>query len=207
MSNLLPSRWSRRPTHPNSERLRAIRTALRMTQGEMADALGVHISTIRNWEYGTLSSPPSREMMDVAEALMREPSEQVKRLLKLNGRELVGEWCRTLSLTHDDYAGLALHLGVARTTPFRWMSESSQPPVSVLCTIDDRVAEVRAKIDAAPPACRELHKLRVTYGRPLGRFASVFGLEGAQVAAMERGESEPAAEDLARIRQHLHRPA
>jgi len=205
MTIRIPPRWNRRPLHPGAERLRAIRTSLRLTQRQMAEALGVPVSTIRNWEYGMLASAPNKNTLDAAEKMLSEVTPVNDRLLHVSGHQLVADWCKRLFLLPNDYAGISIHLGVARTTPFRWINEKSRPILTVLQDLDSRVDEVRLKLDTAPRPSRQMRDWRIACGRPSGRFASAVGLKSLRLLAIERGDEDPSREVLRRAADHVSR--
>ncbi|TPM53246.1 helix-turn-helix transcriptional regulator [Mesorhizobium sp. B2-2-4] len=48
--------------------VRSIRTKLRLTQAQLADAVGVDQSTVSNWENGMLPRGPARKLLHALEA-------------------------------------------------------------------------------------------------------------------------------------------
>lgn len=115
-------------------RIREIRTTLRYTHGEMAEALGVEQYTIRNLEYG-FSSEHRPELVEKAEAMLEKHQRDLGILTK-NPPELVHSWCTRLGLSPDDYSGLALVIGTNRSTTFRWLRDEGAPTPSRIRTVE-----------------------------------------------------------------------
>lgn len=196
------------PTTKEARRLREIRMALGYTQAEMAEIVGLSFQTLRNFEHGYLQSPPPDEVMALAERMLAE-SQGVAASKQQAGtprRVDVRDWCKRLGLPPGDYVGLAAHLGLPRSTPYRWLRRGVPPRTPRIHLA--KVEAVKAKIDNAPAACRKLGAARMKAGLGIADFAgrlSGWGETAASIAAIERGEQMPAPELLVeaeRIARH-----
>lgn len=117
-----------RPAREVSERgleLREIRTKLRYTHGQMADALAVEPHVVRNLEYGMKVEIPD-ELLERARALLAKHEGDFG-VLTMSAPDLVRSWCGRLGLEEEDYSGLARYIGTDRSTTFRWLRNEGAP--------------------------------------------------------------------------------
>ena len=105
---------------------------LHLMQQEVADWLGVHVESLKNWERGA-GSPTIRQIPKIIKFLGYDPESAPKTILEpsLNARRLLG-------LTQKE---LANTLEVHPVTVYRWEQGLSVPPAKTVHRLLELVKE------------------------------------------------------------------
>lgn len=128
--------------------LRDIRLALGLSQPRMAGILHASPHSLRNYEYGTSTTPEKTHVPDKLAARVRRLQrdaiaaghyDQPPFKTQLRG------WLRMLGLPPNDYAGFAKYLNLCRSTVWRWMFTKAQPPSERIAAINLHVEEIAAR--------------------------------------------------------------
>lgn len=177
-----------RASRPAVRELVAVRKRLGLTQTQMARALGLtSINAIRSLEYGVVLGEPGKLLAGAREL---EGRMSASFNAALSGAALVCDWARRLGVSVDDPSGLAQHIGVHRTTIYRWRNDITQPPphlVRLVNAIVEAIEESRQPATAAPaPAPIE-----------------VVATDASSATERERRASRPAVQELMAIRRRL----
>lgn len=108
---------------PEQEELRRIRLQCGFGQFEMAQAIGVKLSTLQAYEYGKRRSI-NENVMERARALLEDTDFTYMQAL-FHGRTMVSiasEWAKRLGVPKGNISGLARMIGVNKSTVSRWFN-------------------------------------------------------------------------------------
>lgn len=129
-----------RACRPEVQELIHIRKQLQMTQRQFSELLNVAPGHINTLEQGTIVGEP-RHLLEIARRRVTESGMRTA----VTTQEIVAKmktWCAALQLTADDMAGLAMFLGVNRSTVHRWKKGDYVPKREQVERIEAQIAEV-----------------------------------------------------------------
>jgi Uncharacterized protein conserved in bacteria len=118
-----------RANRPAVQRLRAIRRKLGLTQEQMAIALGLTPNAIRSLEYGLVDGRPDL-LLKKAQGLLRAHGANFDGTASI--QDCMQRWCRMLKVPEHDMLALGQHIGVHRSTLFRWRTGRTHPPPHII---------------------------------------------------------------------------
>lgn len=132
-----------RAQRPAVQELISLRRELGMTQRQFSDLLNVAPGHINTLEQGTIYGEPEA-LLAVAKAAISVSDRRVG-ITTAEIAELMQRWCRKLGLDHDDMAGLAMFIGVNRSTVHRWKKGDYVPKREQVEKIERHIAQMEAQ--------------------------------------------------------------
>lgn len=129
-----------RARRPEVQELIHIRKQLQMTQRQFSELLNVAPGHINTLEQGTIVGEPGH-LLEIARRRVIESGMRTA----VTTQEIVAKmktWCAALHLAADDMAGLAMFLGVNRSTVHRWKKGDYVPKREQVERIEAQIAEV-----------------------------------------------------------------
>lgn len=132
-----------RAQRPAVQKLISLRRNLGMTQRQFSELLNVAPGHINTLEQGTIYGEPEA-LLAVAEAAIRLSDRRVGITTAEIG-ELMQSWCRKLGLDDDDMAGLAMFIGVNRSTVHRWKKGDYVPKREQVEKIERHIEQLEAR--------------------------------------------------------------
>jgi transcriptional regulator with XRE-family HTH domain len=171
------------PKAPKSleEHLKRRRLDLGLRQRDLAELLGVHTATVRNWETGR-STADLRSIPAAVQFLGADPRPAGSFPLRLRlARERMGLTQRAL----------AARLGVDPKTVWSWELGKHEPPATFVPRIEAIIGPAPA--DPAAPIGERLRAYRRALGLTQRELAARLGAVQTSVSDWERGDCQPPA--------------
>lgn len=133
-----------------SQRLRAIREALHLTQSEMAVELNLKQSTYLSYEYKRVQTVP-RSVQEDAERLLALQGKDNKRnawyakFANMSMKEIAYDWAKRLDVEPTNVTQFANRLGVNKSTVSRWIRNEQQPDLREIIIYECDIQEIERR--------------------------------------------------------------
>lgn len=182
---------------PVQEKLKEMRTALGLTQSQLATALGIKKSRYSNWECGYFNAPPEmiRKIEEMA-AAKRKPEAPPKQTvppeyIAPTPTELKAMRA-TLGLTQEQ---LATALGIKKGRYSNWEFGHNKAAFEIVQKIKAMIAEKQTPVPETPAKEREfssmtadeLRKIRARLGLTCKNLAALLGVKMSRYGNWEAG--------------------